>query len=71
MSQGFPQPGRQIWETVSVQARMGILEAVTVGLDGGLAPFGSDCVQQAEGPGEVSTIGASAPPPEIYDRGVG
>lgn len=44
MSQGFPQPGRQILETVSVQARMGILEAVTVGLDRGLAPFDSDYV---------------------------
>lgn len=71
MSQGFPQPGRQILETVSVQAGMGILEAVTVGLDRGLAPFGSDCVQQAECLREATTICASVPPPEIYDRGVG
>lgn len=35
-------------ETVSVQAGMGILEAVTVALDRGLDPFGSDCAQQAE-----------------------
>lgn len=71
MSQGFPQPGRQILETVSVQAGMGILEAVTVALDRGLDPFGSDCAQQAECLGEATTICASVPPLEIYDRGVG